>query len=183
MLPAARREHVHAKAFAALIFAAVLVLPALARPQSKSKRATMGRTLLVHLNYQGSGTVDQKRKLYVMITDSDPFVAATLTDISANPAARPGATAAGQGSKVCYILARAAAAEKNQTVKIVGLSVSPVYVVAFYDKNGTYTPETGPVSGSPKGAYGPSADQPAPVKLEKQEVRIELAFDDSSTIP
>jgi hypothetical protein len=72
------------------------------------------------------------------------------------------------------------AATRNETVIFTDLGVSPVYALAFYDKYASNQPE----SGSPVGIYGKEASKMAPIKLEEgKTLEIEIAFDDTVTVP
>ena len=170
----------------ALVFVALMaiVVTARASAQNQSKAASAERTLEVKLNYIGAGTVDQTHQIYVMVTDSDPFTSEVLANVSDKPAGKNETSAAGQTRKICYILARQGAAAKDQVLTFSGITVSSIYVVAFYDKSGTNDGQSEPASGSPTGLYGTKPGQPDPVKIEQgRTVRIVVTFDDSSTVP
>ena len=115
-----------------LTFLMSFALPTLGWTQASVPAAPVGKTLKVKLNYTGAGLVDEKHKVYVLITDSDPFTATTLME-----AGSPAATPAGetptpvQAPKVCYVLARQGAARKDQTLTFSGFRVSQVYASAF----------------------------------------------------
>ena len=86
--------------------------------------------------------------------------------------------------KTAYVLARQGASGKDKTLTFSELPASPVYVVAFYDKGGTYDGRSDPTSGSPMGLYGAQPGKPEPVKLQKgKAVEITVTFDDSSKTP
>jgi hypothetical protein len=136
------------------------------------------RTLKVKLNYTGAGTVDEKHKIYVLVCDSNPFTAPTLIDAtsqSGSPAPAPG---------VSHILAREGAADKHGTVVFRGLTVSPVYAIAFFDKNGTYNGHPDSTPGAPMGAFEKFPDKLEPITIEAgKTVQLTLAFDDSNSTP
>lgn len=140
--------------------------------------APASRILKVKLNYTGAGTVDEKHKIYVLLCDSNPFTASTLIDATSQPT--PPAPAPG----VSHILVRESAAGKDSTVTFRELTVSPVYAMAFFDKNGTYNGHLDSVSGAPMGVYGKLPDKLEPIKIDEgKTVQLTLAFDDSATTP
>jgi len=136
------------------------------------------RALKVKLNYTGAGVVDQQHKIYVLLFDSNPFTASRLVDLSSEPAL-PVPTAG-----VSHIIRRQSASSKNGSVTFNDLSVSPVYAAAFFDKNGSYNPETLVIEGSPMGVYGKAPGEPEPIKLGVgKTVEVTLGFDDSVKAP
>jgi hypothetical protein len=158
--------------------AAALLLPTLlpAQTQPKSKPASAGKTLKVKLNYTGSGVVDEKHKIYVLVCDADPFNAERLEDSVGKPAPKP-------EPKVAHILDRQGAAAKNVTLTFAKLANSPVYAVAFYDKAGSYNGHSDPSAGSPMGLYGTKPGQADPIKLVSRATQVQLSFDDSTKTP
>jgi hypothetical protein len=139
-----------------LAFLSVFAILALCWTQISLKAAD-SRTLKVKLNYTGAGTLDEKHKIHVLIFDSDPYTSETFKPMVSKTAAT-----------------------KNEIVIFTALGVSPVYALAFYDKYASNQPE----SGSPVGIYGKGPNKMAPIKLEEgKTVEIELAFDDSVTVP
>jgi hypothetical protein len=136
------------------------------------------KKLTVKVNYTGAGTVDEKHKIWVMLFDANPFTALKLEDHSSAPT--PPVPAEG----VSHILRRQSASGKNRAVTFSDLSVSPVYAVAFFDKNGSYDPHSDFVSGAPMGVYGKSPDKAEPIILGVgKNVEVVLAFDDSTKSP
>jgi hypothetical protein len=63
--------------------------------------------------------------------------------------------------------------------------MSPVYAVAFFDKNGSYNGHLDSLPpGTPMGAYGKMPDKLEPVKIEEgKAIQITIAFDDSTATP
>ncbi len=118
------------------------------------------RTLKVKLNYTGTGTVDEKHPILVFVWDKPDF--------ATNPAP-PAFTLNGKA--------------KDAVLNIDDLGISPVYVVAVFDKSGNYSGMEPPPSGSSITQYG-GGPTPAPVKVEPgQTITIDLAFDDSMKMP
>jgi hypothetical protein len=165
-------------------FIVAFALPAFGWTQADAQAAPAGKTLKVKLNYTGAGIVDEQHKIYVLVLDSNPYTAKTLVDMtSQTAAAKNEATASTQSPEACHILRRETATAKDQTLTVSDLSASPVYVLAFYDKSGTYVVPD-PPSGSPLGMYGKEPGKPEPIKLEKgKTVEVLLAFDDSTKTP
>ena len=161
-----------------LILMMALAPIALAGGQAKTKGTAAGRTLKVKVNYTGSGVVDEKHQVYVLLPDANPYTSSTLVDATAQstpPAAQPG---------VAHLIARQGAAGKDKTVIFRDLPVSPVYVVAFLDKDGTSKGQLEFASKVPMGIYGPAPEKLEPVKIDPgKTVQIVLKFDDSRTTP
>lgn len=167
-----------------LALVVALLLPALAAAQTptKPKAAAAGKTLKVKLNYTGSGVVDEKHKIYVLICDADPFAAERLEDYTGKPVPKPEPGSAGQ--KIARILQRQGTASKDSTLVFIKLPVSPVYAVAFYDHSGTYQGHSDPSAGSPMGLYGSQPGQPEPIKVVPgKPTRVTVSFDDSAKTP
>ena len=161
-----------------LVFVLALAPLALVRAQVKTQAAAAGRTLKVKLNYTGAGTVDEKHKIYVLLFDANPFTASTLVDSTSEPI--PPAPTPG----VSHILVRQGAAAKDTTLTFRNLPVSPVFAVAFYDKNGNYNGQLDQIAGSPMGVYGKLPDKLEPIKIEEgNTLEIVLAFNDSAATP
>ncbi len=137
----------------------VLGLLAVAWPRAQSQESKTGRTLEVRVNYSGSGTVDEKHKIYVAVWDSPAFVEASspVTPLEARPVS-----------------------SKDGTVVFTGISKSPVYVSAAYDPSGQWEAQSTPPAGSSLGLYHNSEGKPEPVPIEPgKKASIELSFDDS----
>jgi hypothetical protein len=142
------------------------------------RAAAAHRTLKVKLNYTGAGVVDEKHKIYVLLFDANPYTASKLEDFSSAPT--PPVPAAG----VSHILRRQGASRKNETITFSDLSVSPVYAVAFFDKNGSYDSHSPLVPGAPMGVYGKAPDKAEPIRLGVgKTLEVVLAFDDSTKTP
>ncbi|HVN79359.1 MAG TPA: hypothetical protein VMW38_10210 [Terriglobia bacterium] len=137
-------------------FSVLLAILAVGWTQT-SLKAAASKTLKVKLNYTGSGPLDEKHKIHVLLFDSDPYNSTTFEPMVSKTAGT-----------------------KNETVIFTDLHTSPVYAIAFYDKYASGQPE----SGSPVGIYGDGPGKMAPIKLEEEKtVEIEIAFDDSTKVP
>jgi hypothetical protein len=144
----------------ALLLAGVLVRGA---PQAKPDGQTAAkRTLKVTVHYKGTGEVDKKHKIFVVLFDSQDFV-------------RGGAVP----------IAMEEATSKDGTVTFANFTASPVYVAASYDPNGVYDGQSGPPpSGSSMGMYSKTAGKPDPINVEAgKTVEVEVTFDDSVKMP
>lgn len=130
-----------------------------AQPEGKS---SSNRSLKVKVHYKGTGDVDEKHKIFVVLFDSQDFV-------------RGGAMP----------IAMKTTAEKNGTVTFSDFTASPVYVAASYDPNGVYDGQSGPPpSGSSMGMYSKTAGKPDPINVEAgKTVEVEVTFDDSVKMP
>lgn len=170
-----------------VLLALVIALPpvlATARTQTKAKATPTGNTLKVKLNYTGTGVVDEKHKIYVLVCDADPFQAERLEDYTGKPAPKQEPALSRQAQKVARILWRESAVTKDAIIAFTKLAASPVYVVAFYDKAGSYQGHSDPPSGSPMGVYGSKPGQPDPIKLlAGKPTKVEVTFDDSNKTP
>jgi hypothetical protein len=166
-----------------LAAAMVIVLAVLGWTQAQVQAAPPEKTLKVKLNYTGTGPVDQKHRIYVLVFDADPFTAEVLAEASAKPAAKTETPAAGKERKTANVLARQGATGKDQTLVFNGLTAPTVYAVAFYDKNGDYDGRKDPGSGSPMGVCG-APGKPEPIPLQAgATIKITLGFDDSTKTP
>lgn len=144
----------------ALILLGLLVRGAQeARPDGKT---TAKRTLRVKVHYKGTGDVDEKHKIFVVLFDSQDFVHGGTVPIAM------------QASKT-----------KDATVTFSDFTASPVYVAASYDPNGVYDGESGPPpSGSSMGMYSKTAGKPDPINVEAgKTVEVEVTFGDSVKMP
>ena len=116
-----------------------------------------GSKLQVKLNYSGTGTVDEKHKIYVVLWDSPDFVKSELIPFAIQPAS-----------------------SKDGVVTFEDVKKMPVYVSAAYDPNGQWNAQSPPPDGSSLGLYSKTPGQPEPVDLKPgKTTTIELAFDDS----
>jgi len=165
-----------------LVSFATLLLPVSIWAQTSAKNTPSDRTLSVKLNYTGSGTVDEKHKIFVLVFDSNPFAAQILAEASSRPVAT--APVSPNAPKTAYILARQSAATKNSTLLFKALRAPTVYVAAFFDQSGTYDGVNDPGHGSPSGIYGSKPGEPAPIALtDGKPTEVVVTFDDSVRIP
>ncbi len=145
----------------ALVLAGVLVRGSqeAAKPEGKTLAK---RTLKVTVHYKGSGDVDEKHKIFVVLFDSQDFV-------------RGGAMP----------IAMQATKSKDGTVTFADFTASPVYVATSYDPNGVYDGQSGPPpSGSSMGMYSKTAGKPDPINVEAGKTgEVEVTFDDSVKMP
>lgn len=139
-------------------FAVVLGLLLSSPRVSVGQNSNAGSKLDVHLNYSGSGTVDEKHKIYFVLWDSPDF-------------------ARGGGSMPTALQP---SSSKDGTVTFDNLTKTPVYVSAAYDPSGQWDAQSPPPEGSSLGIYTKTPGQPEPVQLTPgKTARIDLAFDDS----
>jgi hypothetical protein len=151
------------KKFAGLVLGTLAVaFLAGAQQQEKPKEPPKSRTLKVKLNYTGTGTVDDKHKIFVFLFDSPDFTQGGVMPIGSMPAS-----------------------SKNETVKFDDTGKSPVYVTTVYDPSGAYDGMSGPPpSGASLGMYSKTPGTPEPVTIDEgKTVEIELAFDDTAKMP
>ena len=128
-------------------------------PAWQAEQKSTARTLKVKLNYTGSGTVDEKHKIFVFMFDTPDF--ATTPEV--NPIGMESGTA------------------KDAMLTFADTGKSPVYIVAVFDPTGGYEGQSYPPSGSSLGIYGATPGKPDPIKIEAgQKVEVELKFDDST---
>ena len=141
-----------------LLAAAILAVNA-AQTGTTSNTA---RTVKVKLNYTGAGTVDEQHRIFVFIFDS--------------PNIGP------SGSMPTGILTTGA---KDGSVVFEGLSYSPAYLAAVFDKTGTYDGQSGPPpSGCPAAIYSKEPGVAAPIEIaEGGTAEVGFTFDDSFLMP
>ena len=133
----------------------------LAAQDKAPEKASGSRILKVKLNYNGSGTVDDKHKIVVFVFDSPDFMHGNAMPV---------------GSQ--------SSASKNGSVTFSDLASSPVYLTAVFDPAGQYDGMSAPPSGSSLGLYGKTPGTPDPVKIDPGDsVEVELAFDDTAKMP
>jgi hypothetical protein len=151
-----RRVFCQAAALAALLFMVGMSQQGSAQEKAKT------RTLKVKLNYTGSGTVDDKHRIFVFLFDSPDFT---------------------QGNVMPF--GEKDGAAKDAVVTFSDLDRSPVYVSCVYDVAGGYDGQSGPPpSGSPLGMYTTEPPQPTAIKIEEgKSGEIELAFGDDFKMP
>jgi hypothetical protein len=137
----------------------LLFASAPAFPQEKKA----GPTIQVQLNYTGSGTVDDKHKIYVALWDSADFMQ-------------------GAGTMPVLLLP---ADSKTGTVTFTDVKTIPAYVSCVFDPTGSWDAASGPPpSGSALGVYSKTPGQPEPIKGAPGEtVKVTLAFDDTAKMP
>ncbi len=151
--------------FKRLITACVLLslfcigVAAFAQQKDTPKEAPKPRTLKIKLNYTGEGTVDEKHPIFVFVWDNPNF-------------------ASGQAPPIFWLRGTV----KDAALTIDDLGVSPVYVVAVFDKTGNYSGMEAPPSGASVTQYG--GQTAAPITVEPGEtITIDLPFDDSIKMP
>jgi len=125
-------------------------------------KATGGRTLKVKLHYTGTGTVDEKHKIFVVLFDTPDFVKGGAMPLDVQ-----------------------SATEKDATVTFTALQSSPVYAASSYDPSGGYDGQSGPPpSGASLGMYSKTPGTPEPINIEAgKTVQVEIAFDDKVKMP
>jgi hypothetical protein len=114
--------------------------------------------LQVRLNYTGSGTVDEKHKIYVVLWDSPDFVKGQVMPVELKPAS-----------------------SKDGTVTFPDVKKVPAYVSAAFDPKGEWDGQSGPPpEGTSLGLYSRTPGKPEPVDIKAgKTAAIELSFDDS----
>ncbi len=128
-------------------------------PKAMSQDTNAASTLKVHVTYSGSGAVDEKHKIYVVLWDTPEFVSGT-------------------GTMPVEILPLAS---KDGTVTFSDVKKSPAYVSAAFDPKGEWDAKSGPPpEGSSLGLYSKTPGKPEPIDIQPgKTARIELSFDDS----
>jgi hypothetical protein len=115
-----------------------------------------GSKLQVHVNYSGTGTVDAKHKIYVVLWDSPDFIKSEMMPFAIQPAS-----------------------SKDGVVRFEDVKKTPVYVSAAYDPSGQWDAQSPPPDGSSLGLYSKTPGQPEALDLKPgKTTKIELAFDD-----
>jgi len=129
---------------------------------AKPAEKPAGRTLKAKMNYTGSGTVDEKHKIFLFVFDSPDFM---------------------QGGSMPIAFGTATA--KDALVTVNDLSVSPVYVAVAFDPSGGYDGQSGPPpSGASMGIYSKTPGTPEPIKIDAgKTAEVTITFDDSSKMP
>ena len=142
--------------------AAGLIALAFAFQPSRAQDKAAGRTLKVKLRYTGSGTVDDKHKIFVFMFDSPDFVQGNAMPIGSQQTGH-----------------------KEETVTFAGIDKSPVYIVAAYDPAGGYDGQSGPPpTGSSIGLYTKEPPKPEPITIDQGKTgEVDLPFDDSVKMP
>jgi len=135
----------------------LLGLLATSPPQAVSQEAAKASKLEVRLNYSGSGTVDEKHKIYVVLWDSPEFVKGGAPPVEVQPST-----------------------SKQGTVTFADVKTSPAYISAAYDPKGEWDAQSPPPDGSSLGLYYKTPGTPAPIDMKPgTTVTIDLSFDDS----
>ncbi len=139
-------------------YAAVALLLMLAMPRTAaSQDSNASSKLQVDASYTGTGTVDEKHKVYVVLWDTADF-------------------AKGEGSMPVAI---ESISSKSGTVTFADVK-TPAYVSTVYDASGQWDAQSAPPDGSSLGLYSKGSGAPEPVKLQSgRTTRIDLAFDDT----
>jgi hypothetical protein len=128
-----------------------------AAPNAVSQDSSARSKLKVHVTYSGTGTVDEKHKVYVVLWDSPDFVT--------------------QGSMPVEIQSTAS---KDGTVTFEDVKKTPAYISSVYDAGGTWDAQSPPPDGCSLGLYSKTPGKPEPVDLKPGDTTtIELTFDDS----
>ncbi len=142
----------------------LLSLSAAVSRQANSPEKKMGPTIQVQLNYSGSGTVDEKHKIFVALWDSPSFME---PDSHTMPVAIQSTTS------------------KTGTVTFSDVQKVPAYVSTAYDPSGNWDSQSGPPpSGSSLGMYSKTPGKPEPINgAQGEKVKVELSFDDSVKMP
>jgi hypothetical protein len=115
-------------------------------------------TLQVSVHYSGSGKVDEKHKIYVVLWDSPTFAKGEqITPVEIKPLT----------SNLGYIT-------------FSNVRKSPVYVSAAFDPTGSWDPQSGPPpNGSSLGLYSKAPNKPEPIDVKSgKTVTVEVTFDD-----
>ena len=134
-----------------------LFLPLLS---AQTPAATGGATLQVHLDYTGSGTVDENHVILVALWDSPDFV-------------KPGAN-------MKPPFAEKRLTSKSGNVKFEHVMQNPVYVSSAYDPAGNGKGDSEPPDGSSLGLFSTQPGEPAPVNLKSgKTTKISIKLDDS----
>jgi hypothetical protein len=120
---------------------------------------TEGGTLLVQVEYSGTGTVDESHKIFVALWDTPDFV---------------------KGSDVMPLGIKAISS-KSAAVQFDAVQKSPVYIGMIYDPSGKWDPQSGPPpAGSSAGIYSTEPGTPAPIEVKPgKTTKITAKLDDS----
>ena len=120
-------------------------------------------TLQVEVTYTGSGTIDEKHKLYVALWDTPDFV---------------------KGGSALMPIAMKSITSKSAVAEFNDLDKSPVYVSMVFDPTGNWDAQSDPPSGTSLGLYSTEPGVPAPVQLEPgKTIKISATLDDSYKKP
>jgi hypothetical protein len=117
------------------------------------------RTILVDINYTGSGTVDANHKVYVALWDS--------SDMSGGPP-----------------VAVLSVNSKKGAVTFSDVQRVPAYVSAAFDPTGAWDAQSPPPSGTSLGMYSKNPPNPEPIDVAPgKTVTVAITFDDSAKVP
>lgn len=141
----------------------VFGLALLSAPARGQEPKTAGATLEVKVNYTGTGTVDGKHKIYVVLWDTPEFIN-------------------GGGTMPVQVVPVVA---KDGTAVFTGVAKSPAYISVAFDPTGQWDAQSGPPpTGSSLGLYSKTAGKPEPINAESgKKTGIEVTFDDSMKMP
>jgi hypothetical protein len=133
------------------------------KPAEKApEKAPASRTLQVKLKYTGSGTVDEKHRIFLFIFDTPDFIRTE----NVMPIAFGSGTA------------------KDATVTVSDLATSPVYLIAVYDPTGGYEGMSKPPSGASLAIYGTTPGEPGAIAIEPgKTTQVDVPFDDTIKMP
>jgi len=146
----------------ALAAPALLCLLGVCQPGQAQDKAPATRTLKVKLKYTGSGTVDEKHRIFVFLFDTPDFI---------------------KGENAMPI-AFGSGAAKDATVTVSDIATSPVYLIAIYDPTGAYEGMSKPPSGASLAIYGKTPGEPGPIAIEAgKTTEIDVPFDDTIKMP
>lgn len=137
----------------AFAFGALLTLP----QRAVSQDSSAGSKLEVHLHYTGSGTVDEKHKIYAVLWDSPDFM---------------------QGGGMPVDMQ--SSSSKDGVVTFNNVQKTPAYVSAVFDPSGEWDAQSAPPEGSSLGLYSKTPGKPEPIDLKAgKTTSIDLPFDDT----
>lgn len=143
------------KYLGAIVALLLLTLATNAHPGQTA--APAARTLKVQLHYTGTGTVDEKHKIYVFLFTSTDFMQGDSQPISTSTAS-----------------------SKEETITLSDLTASPLYAAVVYDPSGDYDGQSQPPAGSSTALYAKTPNVPDPIEIEPgKTVAITLTFDDT----
>lgn len=127
---------------------------------SQDKKA--GPIIQVQLNYTGSGTVDGKHKIFVVLWDSPDFTQGGVMPVSIQ-----------------------STDSKSGTVTFSDVKTLPAYLSAAFDPTGGWDGASGPPgSGTSLGMYSKGGGAPEPVNASPGDtVKVTLTFDDAMKMP
>ena len=130
--------------------------------QTFAQENKAGPVIQVQVNYTGTGTVDEKHKIFVALWDSPDFTQGGVMPVSLQ-----------------------STDSKNGTLTFSNVQSNPAYLSAVYDPTGGWDGASGPpTSGASLGLCSKTPGQPEAVKAAPGEtVKVTLAFDDKAKMP